>query len=178
MGWTSLHRAPGTSDRQWVTDNLLLKGMEIVACATKRGVFYAAVRNGRDVVPSGYTWALVVLMQRNPRSHYNFTYKDMDETMGPSYYDAPAAVLDALSPTDSEWANQWRETCRKALERRASLPAVKRGDVVRFAHPLTFRNGRTLSELTFVERTTFKADTFMCKVPNWRRMAYTVVQPD
>lgn len=42
-------------------------------------------------------------------------YKDMDETMGPYYYDCPAAILDMLTPTDNPTSNEWREACRKNL---------------------------------------------------------------
>lgn len=37
--------------------------------------------------------------------------KAMGETMGPGYYDCPKRILDLLTPTDSEWANEWRRLC-------------------------------------------------------------------
>lgn len=40
-----------------------------------------------------------------------FCYKDMDETMGPFYYDCPMSILKLLTPTKNETANKWRNTC-------------------------------------------------------------------
>ena len=35
----------------------------------------------------------------------------MDEFSGPSYYDCPKKVLNVLSETDNQWANDWRKRC-------------------------------------------------------------------
>jgi len=184
MGWTGLHRQPGLSDREFFEREFpiaLGEHGQIVACATRPGmdgnrVFYAAVRNNPDAPHApGQTWALVVLTHRSGGYH-NFAYKEMGETMGPAEDDAPAAVLDALTPTDNQWANEWRGRCRANLARRAARPTVKRGDVVGFAQPLAFANGETLSELVFVERTTFtKPDSAVrYRVPRWREREHTV----
>lgn len=57
-------------------------------------------------------------------------YKDMDETVGPCYYDCPTSVLDRLSPTDSEYAMEWRRECyaraRKAKARERARRALSR----------------------------------------------------
>lgn len=175
MGWTFTHREPGTTDREWVTTNLLDAGMEIVACATKSGVFYAAVKNGPEAkfLP-GQTWALVMLIQRT-RGYHNFGYKDMDESVGPVYYDAPAAVLNALSPTENDYATKWREQCRANLAATTTQAKVKPGDTVRFTHPLDFGKGRVFTELVFQERSTFRVDRLLLRVPNWRKMHYTII---
>ena len=46
-----------------------------------------------------------------------FWYKDMDETVGPCQCDCPKSILKMLSPTESEWANKWRERCAENYER-------------------------------------------------------------
>jgi hypothetical protein len=154
MGWTGTHREPGLSDRAFFEaefPTMLRERGEIVACSTVQNVFYAAVRDRAD----GQVWALVVLIQRG-RGWFNFTYKEMDEAMGPGYVDAPAAVLDALTGTDKEWAIEWRKACREQLAAKAARPKVRRGALVTFDRPLSFGNGDTLSTLRFVERTTFE----------------------
>lgn len=141
MGWVSYHRAKGETDRAHFERELLRNpDYEIVQCASKNRVFYAAVRT----ISTGEVWALVVLMQWT-RGQFNFAYKDLDETMGPAAADAPAAVLDALTPTDHDYAVEWRERCRANLARRAAarerLRGVTDGVIIRTATPLRFENG-------------------------------------
>jgi hypothetical protein len=100
MGWTFYHRPAGESDRAHFERELLANtDYEIVECATVNSVFYAAVRTKT----TAEVWALVVLTQR-ARGHHNFGYKDLDETMGPVQAIAPATVLNALTPTDNDYA--------------------------------------------------------------------------
>ncbi len=171
MGWTGLRRPPGLSDREFFEQEFpttLTQNGRIVACATVRSVFYAAVENNANAtyMPSK-TWALVVLMQRNGGE---FCYKEMSEDMGPCESCAPAKVLNALSPTDIEWANNWRERCRMALAK----PKIKSGDRVKFSAPIKFTSGDELSELTFVKCSTFKADGRLFRVSRWKDMEYSV----
>ncbi|GAA1623637.1 hypothetical protein GCM10009733_020340 [Nonomuraea maheshkhaliensis] len=65
----------------------------ILACATVRGVFYAAVQERR----SSKVWALVVLIKRG-RGYYNCTYKEMEERDGPVEDHCPVRILELLSP--------------------------------------------------------------------------------
>lgn len=61
-------------------------------------------------------FGVVVKTWINSRDHFNFYYKVIDETMGPCYYDCPKKILNALSPTDNEFALAWREKCKRHLE--------------------------------------------------------------
>lgn len=63
--------------------------------------------------------------------------------MGPADCDCPASILALFSPTDSEWAIEWRESCRKRIEERKNPNALRNlpiGAVIRF----TKRNGETV----------------------------------
>ena len=44
-------------------------------------------------------------------------YKDLDETMGPVASEAPAAILDRLTPTTAPHALDWRQRCRSGCAR-------------------------------------------------------------
>lgn len=184
MGSTSTYRAPGQTDREFWQGELS-KGSKILDCATIRlpagggdcwtSVFYAAVQQPDDATYApGETWALVALQWRG-RGDYNFTYKDMSETMGPCEAECPTRILDLLTPTDSEWANEWRERCRSAAERKASVPKVKKGDRIRFVEPIAFTSGVELTELVFVERSTFTADGCRYRIPRWKDRKFEVV---
>lgn len=177
MGWTNTHRPRGMSDRAYFEQEfptMLTRHGSIVACATVRSVFYAAVRNA-DTAPHepGRTWALVILIKRGG-GRYNFWYKELDETCGPGDHDAPAAVLDALSPTEHADARQWRTACRQRLSARAARPPVRRGDAVTFCRPLKFADGSQHTTLTFVERNRFVVGGQLYRLPGWRDRPYTV----
>lgn len=74
-------------------------------------VYYAAMRSTK----TGKVWALVALTDME---NHEFGYKDMDETVGPCCYDCPNSILNLLSPTDSEYAKEWREKCRANKHKR------------------------------------------------------------
>lgn len=130
-------------------------------------VLYAAVAHqALDTV-----FGLVVLMHRNPspRVHYNFTYKYVEEGMGPNESDCPKVILDLLTPTDNEYAQQWRARCQQNID--SPPPAVKPGTVIEFARSLRFGDGVEASVLKFEGRTTFRRviDNRLVRIPNWRR---------
>ena len=104
--------------------------------------YYAGV----DMVPPDgdrEVVAIVCLVRYNPRDAegYIFGYKDMDETMGPCEAECPAAILDLLTPTASEYALAWRERCRATAAKRASIPKLRDGDLVVFTEPIRFTDG-------------------------------------
>lgn len=177
MGWLSYHRPKGETDRAHFERELLSSpDLEIVQCASKNRVFYAAVRT----VSTGEVWALVVLM-RWARGRFNFAYKDMDESTGPNAADAPAAVLDALTPTDNAYALEWRERCQTNLAHRNAIRDKLRGViadvVIRTTEPLQFGNGLQARQFRCVYRTgrtiawqamTDDGTRFLCNLgPRW-----------
>jgi hypothetical protein len=112
MGWLNYHRPAGETDREHFTRRLLTEGThDVLADATIDNTWYAAVKDNR----TNEVFALVILTEYYPGERENFAYKAMDETVGPVKSDAPAAVLDALTPTTSTYALDWRERCRTAL---------------------------------------------------------------
>lgn len=50
--------------------------------------------------------------------YWNFSYKEMDESMCPYSFDCPVGILNLLTPTDSENANEWRRLCREQKEKK------------------------------------------------------------
>lgn len=174
MGWTSTYRGRGISNEDYFSEGLG-PGRRILACATIRQVFYAAVEDE----DRGEVWALVVLMRWNPRSSMNFTYKELDETCGPNEAHAPAKILDALTETTNTYALGWRERCRANLAAKAARPRVRAGQMVRFERPIEFTNGDRCSALVLVERNIMRdplTDT-RYRVSGWRERAYTLVDP-
>lgn len=149
MGWTSLHRQRGQSDADFF-GAMLNAGDEIVAHNTSGAgferTFYAAVRK-----PDGTTWALVALCQTRGRE---FAYKTMSEDMGPYEVGVSRKVLEALSPTDNQYAQQWRERAwadvAKREEAAAFTKGLKPGQWVRFHRPVSMTDGVDYSFGRFV----------------------------
>lgn len=184
MGWTSTHRPAGMSTVDFFRAELpmLFTRHEPVAWSTDREAFYAAMRDKE----TGEVWAFVVLTERNPSAHLNYSYKELEETMlGPNVTGASKAVLAALTPTTNENAIAWRE----AVAARLARPVAKVGDTIRFPHPFTFSDG--VARDTFVveqsqvwtkagmrNRTVLRAtDGAPVTIPSWKAKRYEVLTP-
>lgn len=121
MGWTSYiathYTKAGNVDRKAEMDERWTQQehdgyaeLNVLKSSMVGSVYYAAIemkRNGKREQVFG----VVALTSTKWDDGMNFGYKDMDETCGPCYYDCPKSILDLLTPTDSEWANEWRRKC-------------------------------------------------------------------
>ena len=149
MGWTSYHAThykKGKIDRKAECDAYFLEGLnrgsfEVLKSAMVGSVYYAAVRGIKQCEDNGniYTttpvFAAVFLTSTDAKDYYNFAYKDMDESCGPYNYDCPKSILDLLSPTENEYANEWRRLCRENLEKKNNPNALNKlplGSVIKF----------------------------------------------
>lgn len=159
MGWTSYHATHydkrGCVDRKAECDGYFEEGLnrghyKVMKSAMKGSVYYAAVKtlvcyagkdeNGESVyapLPENEqrVLAVVILTSVDCKDYFNFSYKDMDESMGPCYYDCPKAILDLLSATDSEYALKWRGKCWERINKEKegfSLSKLPVGTVIRF----------------------------------------------
>lgn len=66
--------------------------------------FYVALKK----IETGHVFACVFLTRRKNGS---IAVKVVGESAGPAQIEAPASFIELLSPTDNEWANQWRADC-------------------------------------------------------------------
>jgi hypothetical protein len=150
MGWLSMplasmgeHRTPKTYlDAQFTYfrahDDGSITDRRVVAssCLNNR-TYYAAVQN-HDNGAAGDIYAIICLVRWNPRASdgFVFSYKDMDETMGPYEAECPERILRLLTPTTHEYAIDWRRRCHDNLQLRAR--PITDGMRIRLAEPLTF----------------------------------------
>ena len=79
-----------------------------------------------------HTFGVVFLTSVDSKDYYNFSYKDMDESCGPFSYDCPESILKLLSPTDNEFALNWRKKCREHLQKRKTLKNAPIGTTIEF----------------------------------------------
>ena len=192
MGWTYMEM-PREGTTEWFKRQLTWESDD----GTKRRVLetaivarteaYAAVETVR---PNGEreVWAAVFLLNYVPRAKDGFTfgYKDMDETVGPNADNCPARILDLLTPTESQYANDWRNRCRARLERRIANK-VSDGDVIKLETPLnysgygeadTFKVRMQGRKVYFMALDSETLDPrFLCRISGWRDRAFSRVEP-
>ena len=157
MGWTSYnatHYKNGRIDRKAECDAYFLEGLnrgfyEVLKSCMVGSTYYAAIKPLKKrgvakeqyiVIPAEeqYVFAVVFLTSINMEDYDNFSYKDMDESCGPYRYECPKGILDLLTPTDNEYANQWREACRKYHEEKKNrniLSKLPIGSEIKYKRP-------------------------------------------
>ena len=185
MGWTSTRRPAGQDTLDFFKNEFrdLFTRVDVVAHNATRSAFYAACRDKN----TGEVWALVVATERTPGAYWNYSYKEMDETCGPYEAHPSKAVLDALTPTTSEYAIEWRAKARANLNRKQA----KVGDTIRFPGTLSFGGEDPFTEDTFkvdwvrryrrsgepIKKTVLvSASTgIRVRIPNWRTRVYAIV---
>ena len=125
MGWTSYHATPNYKkgkvfiDRKAECDNHFDKNRcKVLKSAMVGSTYYAAVAVENRVI------AAVTLTRVDNEDYYNFSYKPMDESMGPGEDNCPKGILDLLTPTDSEYANDWRKRCYENLKKKRGPNAL------------------------------------------------------
>lgn len=148
--------------------------------------YYAAVEHVMVDTGSREVWGLVCLVRYNPRDRegYVFGYKTMSESMGPVEDACPADVLDLLTPTENAFVLDWRARCRARLAERQAIrakPAPRPGQLVVFAAPIRFRNGRSFTELRAVRLPgrarglVFEAqDGGLYRIPGFKALDYAI----
>jgi hypothetical protein len=112
----------------------------------------------------------------------------MDESMGPYECDCPAEILDLPPPTDAQHALQWRARCREnAVARRAEAaqPSPRAGQMIVFAEPLSFADGRSFQRLEVIANSRshrtllFRSpgSSSLYRIPNIKSRTYRLVDP-
>ena len=161
MGWLymrslGIHAGPREYlDDQFTFENAESRCRVLRSTLVRLRTYYAAVERvqadgDRKVA------AVVCLVRYNPhdREGYVFGYKDMDEAMGPVKSECPGAILDLLTPTESPYALAWRARCRARADERPATgrrPRPHPGQIVVFAEPISFRDGRRFDRLLVAE---------------------------
>ncbi len=147
MGWTSFDKSYCVFDKRGRVDKKATMTKEIesygdikvIKAAMGGGNYYAVEHH----LKTDKHYLLVCLTKVDGNDFY---YKDMDDIMGPCYYDCPKSILllaDELCPCTKEYdpygyAREWRDKCWAKL-REKSLPTAykncKRGQVVKWRVP-------------------------------------------
>lgn len=168
MGWTSYHveqkykNGKKYIDRKEECDKLFNQTMinnvgyyKVLRSTVKGSTYYAAVKKVKFATEAdaetNEVFGVVVLTRTNINEPYNFSYKEMDETCGPCYYDCPNVIIDLLSNTDNEYANEWRDKCRENTSEKSSPYALKNlkvGTRIKFKAPFDMKLYKKGDEIT------------------------------
>lgn len=137
MGTTCSHKPANVKATDFIIDNHLTWDSHDKGTGDKHTVlatalvgmreFYAAVEHVK-ADGTREVWAAVIKVSWYPKDHYNCCVKAMSEFEGPYYHSCPEKILKLLTPTDSEWANTWREKCWANVNHRKVVKKV--GDKV------------------------------------------------
>lgn len=108
MGWTFKYIGYTTSSKKALMREEIAHwtGIKVLKDAVVNGVYYAACESEKT---PNQVWALVCLMRKTKDE---FGYKDMEETCGPFEARCPMSIINLLTPTDSKYANDWRDACK------------------------------------------------------------------
>ena len=183
MGWTSYHATHyknGKVDRKAECDAYFMEGLnrgyyDVLKSAMVGNTYYAAVKplkqyakddEGNKIIvdiPENEqrVFAAIFLTSIDSKDYFNFSYKDMDETAGPCYYDCPKGILDLLTPTDSEWANNWRAKCREQLAKKHNPNALNKlpvGTLIKVTMPFDTKYFSEGEVVELQKRTNFGSD--------------------
>ena len=160
MGWTFSHKSESETARQFLERNCLKWSTatpeahpQVTAHSQVGTTHFFAVRfplayrltvrdSFSDYVPAldGSVTVAIVFLTQSDRNHYNFGYKDMDESCGPNEVCGPR-FLDNLSPLKDDaigYAKNWRARVLAAHAAKASAPKITDGARIRFPEPMKF----------------------------------------
>lgn len=134
MGWTSYsakYYKKGKIDRVAEVKSLFENDerFNVLKASAVGSTIYMAIEKINNTNNEKIVFGAVYLTSTNMKDYHNFSYKDMDETCGPHQTDCPESILKLLTPTDSEYANEWRNKCweniRKKREKKTNPHSLK-----------------------------------------------------
>ena len=188
MGWTSMHLDKEVKNGKiylpvkeylddmytWESDE---RKVSVLKSALRGRHYFAAVEV--DEGERKYVSAAVALVSINSGDYFNFGYKPMDEDMGPYIYDCPKGILDLLTPTDNEYANEWRNRCRARLEtekRFAALKNLPTGAKIEFESLYDLVDGTKKGDkVTLTKRISGKREIWWDGVYKWKK---SIINPE
>lgn len=164
MGWTETNWTKGTKVKDWFKENYnhendCVKQTVLDAALVARTEAFAAIEQVNKETGERKVFMAVVIMKFSG-GYYNFMYKDMDETCGPNICRCPKRLMKLLTPTEHEYALNWRkrvdeywEQKDKSNKTRAKLNV---GDTIVFNQTIKFNNGTSYKSLQVLSLKPFR----------------------
>lgn len=131
MGWTYMEKP--SNIKKWFEDSLTWESEyysnKCLKSYIKPKEGYAAIESINKITGGRKVFAVIWLFhyKRSIFDNCNFGYKDMEESIGPYYYNCPANILDLLTETKNEYAIEWRNKNRDVLSNKKPRPKIEIG---------------------------------------------------
>ena len=186
MGWTSLHKDYGMTVDEFFEKEFESTDFKFASkgALVNMSEYYRAV-----YIPSKKQYfALVCRVHFERDNYYNFSYKDMDESVNPYYYNCPARIMKIVEQSEpcNDWSKKWRETVHKVLSRKEMVKSLAMGTVIKFKKPFCFGNDVEEDTFRIVDGNPYgKRRTkglrsvhhgFRANIRNWKVMDFEVVE--
>lgn len=133
MGWTSVYvgeleynkntktyNRKEFLDRSYTCENDEYK-WEVLKSAMIGTTWYGACRRTNLKTGESVVYGETILTAID---NMEFFWKEVSEDMGPYTIECPVGILNLLSPTDSPYAQQWREKCRAYQKRKNYMSSL------------------------------------------------------
>lgn len=108
------------SDRQHFLDDHINNGdgnLHVLKSMMHGTVYYAAVKHGNDIFG---------IIAKTYLSQGELIFELQSEDEGPYYTECPISILKMLTPTENEYAKQWRDNCYEVIKRRKQLQQAQK----------------------------------------------------
>jgi len=161
MGWTYMYKPSSQSASEFLREQFdedgdLFRWETLDISVVKFRTAYAAIRKTVKQTGDSHVFGVVCLLDYRPHDTYNFGWKEVEESMGPTESECPARILDLLTPTDEKYAIEWRKRCRERIERldkeRQFMASLTPGDILHHEAGLSFTSGARLNTFTLLSK--------------------------
>ncbi|NKC01833.1 MAG: hypothetical protein GKR90_25490 [Pseudomonadales bacterium] len=148
MGWVFKQKPENVKEYLWnhaehEDEKYRIRALDV---ALKLDAAYIAVEEVDKSTQFRRVYAVVVLIRYERGDDLDFGTKWMSENAGPASSGCPERILDQLTDSENENANEWRMRCRHTLACR--MPPV--GTRVIFDRSISFQDGSDVCEFTIV----------------------------
>ena len=170
MGWTSVNKPKGMSldeffDKEFKCDSLKLIGKGHTKNLSE---YYRACYD----VEKGVYFALVCRIHFG-KGYYNFSYKDMDESEDPYYYNCPRRIMDIIERSQpiNEYAKKWRAKVHKVLDTKLGT-----GNVICFKNDICFGSWHDTA-FKYLGKNKFLSTKYhvVVSIPKWKEYDFNVI---
>lgn len=119
MGWTGIdgrYIKTATDRKEFCDDRFNYEDerhkWKVLRSAMRGTTYYAAVEMSDKETKASFVRGVVVKTAKTKAHGYDeFLYKELIEDMGPVEDRCPKSIISLLSPTDNEYASDWRNRC-------------------------------------------------------------------
>jgi len=138
MGWTTTHKPSHIGAKEYIEANCLTwesptHDYRVLDGGVKNfRTYYGAVEKTDRSTGERQVFAVIFMLQFYKNDYHNFGYKDMDESAGPYQAECPERILKLLTPTTSQYAQQWRDACWAKITAKKAKPAINVGTALTY----------------------------------------------